>query len=296
MYQNSKLTVYQRSQPTRIHAQPWPQLQIVKLPLDLLQHQLASKSHLSMHIPGLQHHKTPLHDHPISTRTFLTTGQSSYSGADYVATGRNGRLGFRMASSASETPKSRIGWVSSYPLFSDSEDGQFWSCLRANLAATRMVSICSLLIPFCLSIHSVHALTNYQADADIDYGNFQDPSSRVRPRFRYWLPDASVDSGTVRDNIRSAGAIGAGGVEFLPFYNYGSASPPGCDWFTYGFGTPIFDSMFRVALEAHQESGLIMDFALGPNQGQGAPAYADDEGVQWDLVCPLFASMFYYYL
>jgi hypothetical protein len=126
MYQNSNSTVYQSSQPTRIHAQPWPQLQIVKLPLDLLQHQLASKSHLSMHIPGLQHHKTPLHDHPISARTFLTMGQSSYSGADYVASGRNGRLGFRMASRASETPKSRIGWVSSYPLSSDSEDEQLW--------------------------------------------------------------------------------------------------------------------------------------------------------------------------
>jgi hypothetical protein len=29
---------------------------------------------------------------------------------------------------------------------------------------------------------------------------------------------------------------------------------------------------------------LFMDFALGPNQGQGVPAPSDDRGLQWDLV------------
>jgi hypothetical protein len=27
-----------------------------------------------------------------------------------------------------------------------------------------------------------------------------------------------------------------------------------------------------------------MDFALGPNQGQGVPAEPDNEGLQWDMV------------
>ncbi len=118
------------------------------------------------------------------------------------------------------------------------------------------------------------------------YGTFQAPASRARPRFRYWLPDASVDPEIIKADIRDAGAHGAGGVEFLPFFNYGGSrgAPPGTDWSTYNFGTPPFHALFRAALEAHQENDLLMDFALGPNQGQGVPAAADDEGIQWDLV------------
>jgi hypothetical protein len=62
------------------------------------------------------------------------------------------------------------------------------------------------------------------------------------------------------------------------------ASPPGADWSTYGFGTSAFREMFHSALEAHAEAGMVMDFALGPNQGQGVLAKSDDKGLQWDLV------------
>ena len=137
--------------------------------------------------------------------------------------------------------------------------------------------------------------TNDQVTANLDYGTFKSLSARVRPRFRYWLPDASVDHSTVQDNIKSAGAIGAGGVEFLPFYNYGAqlgASPPGADWSTYGFGTKEFKEIFLAALRAHKDAGLQMDFPLGPNQGQGVPAEPDDEGLQWDLV-GLSTNIFY---
>ena len=76
-------------------------------------------------------------------------------------------------------------------------------------------------------------------------------------------------------------------MEFVPFFNYGGELPlypAGADWSTYGFGTPAFKEVFRSALEAHKENGLTMDFALGPNQGQGVPADPNDEGLQWDLV------------
>jgi hypothetical protein len=84
----------------------------------------------------------------------------------------------------------------------------------------------------------------------------------------------------------AAGAIGAGGVEFLPFFSYGGQVgwPPEQQWAKYDFGTPVFQDLFRAALEAHQQAGLIMDFSLGPNQGQCVPAEATDEGLQWDLV------------
>jgi len=138
-----------------------------------------------------------------------------------------------------------------------------------------------LLLGFAL------AQVNDQVNANVDYGTFCNPSSYVRPKFRYWLPDASVDEATVSADIESSTSIGAGGVEFLGFYNYGGElgiTPPGADWTVYGFGTPAFQSQFKNALETSKRLGLVMDFPLGPNQGQGVPAEVTDPGLQWDLV------------
>jgi len=118
-------------------------------------------------------------------------------------------------------------------------------------------------------------------------GTFQDPSSVTRPRFRYWLPDASVDADIVDADIKSSAAVGTGGVEFLPFYMYGGVDngpPPGADWSKANVGTPLFNNLFRTALKAHRDTGTRMDFSIGPNQGQGVPARVDDVGLQWDLV------------
>lgn len=128
------------------------------------------------------------------------------------------------------------------------------------------------------------AAVDDQVNADLEYGSFESPSSRVRPRFRYWLPDAGVNATIVQEDIKSAGAIGAGGVELVPYYNYGE-SAPGADWSKYGFGTPAFVDIFGAALRAHKDAGMVMDFSIGPAAGQGLPASVDDEGLQWDLVC-----------
>ncbi|PYH49574.1 uncharacterized protein BP01DRAFT_387746 [Aspergillus saccharolyticus JOP 1030-1] len=110
-----------------------------------------------------------------------------------------------------------------------------------------------------------------------------DFSARVRPRVRSWLPYASVHPEIFQQNIKVAGALGAGEIELLPFYAYGS-EVPGADWTTYGFGTPSYLKMFKAALQAHkEEAGLAMDFHLGPDQGQGVPEKYDDVGLQWDL-------------
>ncbi|RAH58772.1 hypothetical protein BO85DRAFT_458908 [Aspergillus piperis CBS 112811] len=128
---------------------------------------------------------------------------------------------------------------------------------------------------------------NDQFSGNIDPGTFLSPSAVTRPRFRYWLPDPSVDEQTMRDDIKSAANVGAGGVEYLPWYNAGGflgPAPPGDDWGRYGVGTPAFNRLFQAALEAHRDAGTVMDFAIGPNQGQGVPADPNDEGLQWDLV------------
>lgn len=116
---------------------------------------------------------------------------------------------------------------------------------------------------------------------------FFKPNSRDRPRFRYWLPDASVDLDILKDDVAQAARIGAGGLEFVPFYNYGGdlgGPPPGHDWSKYGFGTPAYLKVLHAAADAHAENGLYMDLPFGPSEGQGVPAYPDDDGLQWDLV------------
>ncbi|KAL4787127.1 hypothetical protein BJX76DRAFT_345794 [Aspergillus varians] len=133
------------------------------------------------------------------------------------------------------------------------------------------------------------APTLFQAATKNNYsdGTFSHPAPHARPFFRYWLPDASVDPTVVASDVRSAAEVGAGGIEFAGYYGYGGeigGSPPGSDWVTYGFGSPAFQHLLQTALEAAKENSVLVDVAIGPNQGQGVPASADDDGIQWDLV------------
>lgn len=43
------------------------------------------------------------------------------------------------------------------------------------------------------------------------------------------------------------------------------------------------DDTFRSFADAMKDNGLVMDFAIGPNQGTGVPAPEDDEGLMWDI-------------
>lgn len=102
-----------------------------------------------------------------------------------------------------------------------------------------LFSLATLAVPGVVSIG-----TNDQVDPNIDYGTFQDPSSAVRPRFRYWVNDASMNLSVVAEDVRSIGKAGAGGIELLGYYLYGDTSAYGggnsaplqTDWTVYGFG------------------------------------------------------------
>ena len=77
-----------------------------------------------------------------------------------------------------------------------------------------------------------------------DLGTFENPSPRARPRFRYWIPDASVNLTTVAQDVADAGRVEAGGVELLGYYNYGlQVGWTGTDWTEYGWGTPAWSKL-----------------------------------------------------
>lgn len=95
--------------------------------------------------------------------------------------------------------------------------------------------------------------TNDQVEPDIDYGTFQDPSSNVRPRFRYWVNDASLNLSVVAEDVKAMGESGAGGLELLGYYLYGDTlnygaqmqCPLQSDWTIFGFGSPAWSKFIN---------------------------------------------------
>ncbi|GAD98073.1 RING zinc finger protein [Paecilomyces variotii No. 5] len=116
--------------------------------------------------------------------------------------------------------------------------------------------------------------------------HFSNPPANVRPKFRYWLPDAGVSDDILRADIGNISSVGAGGFEFLPFYLYGLVGEEygPADWAEFGYGTPAFKKIFTTAAEAAKAHGLVMDFAIGPNQGQGVPAVPESPGLSLELL------------
>jgi hypothetical protein len=43
------------------------------------------------------------------------------------------------------------------------------------------------------------------------------------------------------------------------------------------------ETLLDTVLSTAQEEGLVVDMALGPNQGAGVPAPYDSDGLLWDL-------------
>ena len=112
---------------------------------------------------------------------------------------------------------------------------------------------------FALPDNHTDSLTN----AAIDNGTFSNPSVKVRPRFRYWVPDASVDHTVLANDVKAALEAGAGGVEVLGYYLYGG-TPQGTgnfapdDWSIYGWGTDAWVECFEVLADTHKQAGGIM--------------------------------------
>ncbi|KAL0933305.1 uncharacterized protein CTRU02_212268 [Colletotrichum truncatum] len=129
----------------------------------------------------------------------------------------------------------------------------------------------SLLLLFCNATTAVlgHILED-----------FQSPSADYRPKFRYWLPDAEVDIESVVKDVGEIAAVGSGGLEFLPYYQFRS---PSANWSEYGYGSAASSAVLRATMKAADEHGILLDFAIGANQGQGVPADPESVGLALEL-------------
>jgi hypothetical protein len=105
--------------------------------------------------------------------------------------------------------------------------------------------------------------TDSLVNAAIDNGTFHNPSVNVRPRFRYWIPDASVDHAALASDVKEAKRVGGGGIEVLGYYLYG-ATPQGegdyapDDWTVYGWGLKAWNRVFETVAKACQRVGVLM--------------------------------------
>lgn len=128
-------------------------------------------------------------------------------------------------------------------------------------------------LAFLVLIQAVAALGLARPDLSqpsSSLGTFENPSVKCRPRFRYWLPDSWVDPEIVAANIKDSGALGACGVEFVPFYNYGgeAGDPPAqADWVAQWVWHAVICNVFRAALQAHKNSRLVDEFCHLPESG-----------------------------
>lgn len=78
-------------------------------------------------------------------------------------------------------------------------------------------------------------------------------------------------------------------MEFLGYYYYGATQFPSqvivpTDWTRYGWGTEAWRNLTLFALKEGKAKDLVLDFAIGPNQGNGVPAKPETEGLMMDLI------------
>lgn len=138
---------------------------------------------------------------------------------------------------------------------------------------------------------SLEVLRTQQINTDHDSSTGNQDTADLRPRKPLLtcrrVPDASVSSEFLKEDIDSIAAIGVGGVNIVPHYIFGlpiDGIDPPRDWTKYGYGTPAFQDMFREILKAGQENEMQMDFGLGASQGQGIPAPVGATGLAVQLL------------
>ncbi|OTA96829.1 hypothetical protein M434DRAFT_27444 [Hypoxylon sp. CO27-5] len=97
-------------------------------------------------------------------------------------------------------------------------------------------------------------------------GTFLNPAAVVRPRYRYWYkPSRKIRVCTSKD-IAELGARGAGGIQFLNYYNYrGSSGSAATDWNIYGYGTSVYREVLKAGTQRQLSSDGFLNGSIVSN-------------------------------
>ncbi|WLQ66393.1 MULTISPECIES: glycosyl hydrolase [Streptomyces] len=102
---------------------------------------------------------------------------------------------------------------------------------------------------------------------------FADPAAPVRPKFRWWWPDALVDSDEIEREIDQIAAAGFGGVEIAAVTH--SLSEP-VDPVRHGWGTRAWTDAVETALRRARKRDIVVDLTLGPAWPAAVPGITPD--------------------
>ncbi|WP_327365581.1 glycosyl hydrolase [Streptomyces sp. NBC_01217] len=102
---------------------------------------------------------------------------------------------------------------------------------------------------------------------------FAEPSPAVRPKFRWWWPDALVDTGEIEREIDQIAAAGFGGVEIAAVTH--SLSEP-VDPALNGWGTPAWVRAVEAALRRAAKRDVTVDLTIGPAWPAAVPSITPD--------------------
>ncbi|MDW5330751.1 glycosyl hydrolase [Plantactinospora sp. KLBMP9567] len=105
--------------------------------------------------------------------------------------------------------------------------------------------------------------------------SFADPPTSVRPKYRWWMPLAYTDDQQLAAELAQMKQAGAGGAEVAPFLSEGPGYRTNPFLSTYGWGTPLWTEKVETMLSAARDTGLNLDFSIGPRWPATVPTVAD---------------------
>ncbi|MGH1562556.1 glycosyl hydrolase [Mumia sp. DW29H23] len=104
---------------------------------------------------------------------------------------------------------------------------------------------------------------------------FADPPAAVRPKYRWWMPQAYTDDDQLRAELADMRAAGAGGAEVAAFTFQGSGTTSQSFLDQYAWGTTRWTDKVLTMLEAADELDLGLDLTVGPRWPAIVPSVND---------------------
>ncbi|KAB8196015.1 alpha-L-rhamnosidase [Nonomuraea phyllanthi] len=101
-------------------------------------------------------------------------------------------------------------------------------------------------------------------------GWFARPRAAVRPRVRWWWPDAHVDPAEIRREVDQLADAGFGGAEIAAVH-HSISDKSVLDPVGHGWGTPAWNAAVEAALDQAARRGLTIDLTIGPSWPAAVP-------------------------